>query len=100
MKRERFARRVMRRCSKCGAEKPLSEYYADKSGKRRACKVCCDDYKKAQRGTAPGYSSREGQPCKCCKQVRDEGHRLDENLRCQCGCGKSWTLLQKRGVRL
>ena len=89
-----------RQCSHCLQEKPLSEFYADGVGKRRACKTCGNDYKKLQRAGTKNYQSREGQPCKCCVQVREAGHYLNDALLCGCGCRKSWSQLQKRGVRV
>lgn len=48
-------------CTKCGIEKPLSEFYRQKgtaSGFRAACKVCCSQYCAKRYANDPAFRTR------------------------------------------
>lgn len=69
-----------KRCTRCGAEKPVNEFYPDKSkrlGRTEACREC---FKRRQRNLDKGYYARktDAQKAKRRAQARDRYSKKDK----------------------
>ena len=81
----------MKQCNKCHKEKPLTEYYSDKSkisGYCSQCKSCHQYYKKIGHKQKQGvYGIFSGQTCLYVGESEELRNRIwNQNQRIQCHC--------------